>query len=174
MYYFKNGRALMDAFAWQMSEKVITKGEYFIADAMQHMVDLGARFKTAPVSVWLDVGVPATVLATNHYLLHEGGMDNTKEVKDKYNQVIIVPPVNIHPSAKIARAVIGPDVSIAPNCEIRDSIIRNSIIGEGSVIQDAMLNDSMIGKNAYVGGRYRAYNVGDSSSVGFAEMPPTT
>jgi glucose-1-phosphate thymidylyltransferase len=50
---------------------------------------------------------------------------------------------------------------------VRDSIIRNSIIGEGSHIEDALLAGSLIGKFAHVGGRYRAYNVGDSSSVGF-------
>jgi len=174
MYFIKNGKKLMEAFAWQMSEQKITKGEYFIADALQHMVDTGQQFKTASVSAWLDVGVPSTVLSTNKYLLRQGGKDNTAEIVDQYDQVIIVPPVNIHPSAKIVRSVIGPDVSIAASCEISDSIIRNSIIGEGSHIEDALLNESLIGKHAYVGGRYRAYNVGDSSSVGFAEISPNT
>jgi hypothetical protein len=36
----------------------------------------------------------------------------------------------------------------------------------------ALLDESLIGKDAFVGGRYRAYNVGDSSSVGFAEIDP--
>lgn len=174
MYYIKNGAALMQAFEWQFQEQKLTKGEYFIADALQHMVDEGYKFKTASVSAWLDVGVPATVLSTNRYLLRQGGMDNSAEIMGNYPLAIIVPPVNIHPSAKIERAVIGPDVTVAANCHVRDSIIRNSIIGEGSLIEDALLDESLIGKDAFVGGRYRAYNVGDSSSVGFAEIPPTT
>jgi glucose-1-phosphate thymidylyltransferase len=174
MYYVKNGKSLMDAFEWQMREKKITKGEYFIADALQHMVDEGQKFATATVKAWLDVGVPATVLSTNRYLLREGGMDNSEELSGLYPTSIIVPPVHIDPSAKLDRAVIGPDVSVAPNCIVRDSIIKNSIIGEGSVIEDALLDNSMIGKNAYVGGRYRAYNVGDSSSVGFADISQGT
>ncbi|HLA42354.1 MAG TPA: sugar phosphate nucleotidyltransferase, partial [Aggregatilineales bacterium] len=169
MYYIRNGKKLMDAFKWQINENLKTKGEYFIADALQHMVDEGDKFKTATVSAWLDVGVPATVLSTNRYLLHSGGMDNSAEVADKFPRAIIVPPVNIHPSAKIERAVIGPDVSVAANCDVRDSIIRNSIIGEGSQIRDALLDQSLIGKFAFVAGRYSAYNVGDSSLVGFSD-----
>jgi len=174
MYYIKNGKSLMDAFAWQIEQDVMTKGEYFIADALQHMVDNGQVFKTGHVSVWLDVGVPATVLSTNEYLLNDGGMDNSPDIQEKFESAIIVPPVHIHPSATIERAVIGPNVSVAADCVVKDSIIRNSIIGEGSVIEDALLNASLIGKHAFVGGRYRAYNVGDSSSVGFSEIPPKT
>lgn len=169
MYYLKNGQQLMDAFGWQMSEQKTTKGEYFLADALQHMVDQGSRLKTANVTAWLDVGVPATVLETNRYLLRQGGADNSTEVAGYFPEAIIIPPVYIHPSAKIERAVVGPDVSVAANCEVRNSIVRNSIICEGSRIEDALLQESLIGKDAYVGGRYRAYNVGDSSSVGFAE-----
>ncbi len=169
MYYVKSGHRLMDAFDWQLHSDKKTKGEYFIADALQHMVDQGMTFKTAPVPVWLDVGVPDTVLSTNRYMLRQGGMDNSQSIANKFPMAIIVPPVNIHESAKIERAVIGPDVTVAAGCEVRDSIIRDSIIGEGSVIEDAMLDKSLIGKYAFVGGRYRAYNVGDSSSVGFAD-----
>jgi len=168
MYYLKNGRQLMDAFDWQMAEKQITKGEYYIADALQHMVDQGLRFKTGEVSVWLDVGVPGTVLSTNRYLLRDGGADNSQDIAHQYKTSIIIPPVNIHPTAKIEDSVIGPDVSVAANCTVQSSIIRNSIIGESSTIKDALLDESLIGKNAFVGGRYRSYNVGDSSSVGFA------
>jgi glucose-1-phosphate thymidylyltransferase len=172
MYYLKSGRALMQAFAWQLGQKRVTKGEYYIADALQHMVEEGKHFKTGQVKAWLDVGVPTTVLSTNHYLLRDGGMDNSAEIARHYPTAIIVPPVNIHPSAQIERSVIGPDVTVAANCQIQYSIIRNSIIGEGSQIQDALLDQSLIGKHAYVGGRYRAYNVGDSSSVGFSEIMP--
>jgi NDP-sugar pyrophosphorylase family protein len=88
---------------------------------------------------------------------------------NQYDQVIIVPPVTIHPSATLERAVIGPDVTVAANCVVRDSIVKNSIIGEGSQIEDALLDESLIGKFAYVGGRYRVYYVGDSSSVDFSD-----
>ncbi|NJL93826.1 MAG: NTP transferase domain-containing protein [Anaerolineae bacterium] len=175
MYYVRDGRRLMEAFDWQLSaEENKTKGEYYIADALQYLVNQGAVFKTAPVSQWLDVGVPATVLSTNRYLLNQGGMDNSASLIQHYKTAIIIPPVHIHPSAVIERSVIGPDVSVAAGCVVKDSIVRNSIIGEGSQIQDAMLQESLIGKNAFVAGRYRAYNVGDSSMVGFAEIQSNT
>lgn len=170
MYYFKSGKRLMDAFDWQISNEKMTKGEYYIADALQYMIDDGAKLTTGTVSVWMDVGVPAAVLATNRYLLRDGGKDNVDEIKDKFPNAIIVPPVNIHPTAQLENAVIGPDVTVSAGCVVRQSIIRNSIIGVNSTIEDALLDGSLIGRDAFVGGRYRAYNVGDSSSVGFAEI----
>jgi glucose-1-phosphate thymidylyltransferase len=170
MYYIKSGQKLVEAFEWQFSTDRKTKGEYFLADALQHMVDGGQKFSTATVSAWLDVGVPATVLSTNQYLLRQGGMDNSQEVMPLFPHAIIIPPVHIHPTAKISQAVIGPDVSVAAHCEVKNSVVRNSILGEGSHIEDALLDSSLIGKYAFVGGRYRAYNVGDSSSVGFSEI----
>jgi hypothetical protein len=35
------------------------------------------------------------------------------------------------------------------------------------VVQDALLSGSLIGRSAKVGGRFRAYNVGEASEVGF-------
>lgn len=69
----------------------MTKNEYFLADAMQLMIERGVRFKTRRVSEWLDCGRPDTVLATNRYLLkHEN--DNSEQIIDKEG-VIIIPPV---------------------------------------------------------------------------------
>ncbi len=59
-------------------------------------------------------------------------------------------------------------MTVAAGCQIESSIIRDSILGEGAAIKDALLDNSLIGQNASVGGRYRSFNVGDSSSVDFA------
>ena len=75
--------------------------------------------------------------------------------------------MHIDPTAKINNSVIGPFASVAAGCRIEESIIRDSIIDEGSSIVDTMLNQSLIGKNAFVKGRYRRLNVGDSASVDF-------
>jgi glucose-1-phosphate thymidylyltransferase len=73
----------------------------------------------------------------------------------------------IHPTAQIKASVIGPHATIGANCKIESSIIRDSIVDEEAVVQDAMLSGSLIGRSAKVGGRFRAYNVGESSEVGF-------
>jgi len=103
------------------------------------------------------------VLETNRYLL-DHGLDNSNAV-DR-NNTIIVPPVHIHPSAQIERAIVGPYVTVAAGCKIQDAIIRDSIIDEGSEVRGALLEHSLIGRDALVSEQFDSYNVGDSSSVG--------
>ncbi len=50
---------------------------------------------------------------------------------------------------------------------MQDSIIRDSIIDEGATVRDALLTQSLIGKDARLSGRFRMFNVGEASEVGF-------
>src|SRR5258708_31434364 len=72
LYFFKHGNALIKAIQELMDRKIMTKNEYFLADAMHLMVNAGCKFRIEPVSVWLDCGRPETVLETNRYLLEHG------------------------------------------------------------------------------------------------------
>ncbi len=165
LYYFKDGKALIDAIQQTMDQGLMTKGEYYLADAMHLMVQQGLKFRTEPVSVWLDAGKPETVLETNRYLL-DHGHDNSADFHSIDS--IIVPPVNIAPSAKISRSVIGPHVTVAANCEVTGSVISDSILDQNSVVTNMMLAASIIGSKAKVEDRARSINVGDSSAVGLA------
>jgi glucose-1-phosphate thymidylyltransferase len=165
MYYFKSGQKLINAIQEIMDRKIMTKNEYYLADAMDVMVKQGQKFRSVPVSVWLDCGNPDTVLETNRYLL-EHGRDNSATIQSKPN-VIIVPPVHIDPTATIDCSVIGPCVTIAANCSVSNSILRDTIMDDGAACKDTLLEQSLIGRNARVEGRYRSVNVGDSSAIGF-------
>ena len=165
MYYIKDSLALMRACQELMNRDIQTKGEYFLADALNLMIEDGKRFRTQPVEVWEDCGKPETVLHTNRYLL-EHGHDNSKQ--HDCNSYLIVPPVHIAATAAIHNSVIGPYATIADGCHITGSIIRDSIIDEGAIIEDATLDQSLIGKGALVKSSYRRLNVGDSSSVDFS------
>ena len=165
MYYFTDGLALMRACAELMDKRIQTKGEFFLTDAINLMIAEGARFVTRTVDVWRDTGKPETVLDTNRYLL-ENGNDNSQQVV--CDQCVIVPPVNIHSSAKIDQSIIGPYVTIGPDCKIVRSIIRDSIIDAGAQIEESTMDQSLIGKEAVVTGRYRQFNVGDSAVVGYS------
>ncbi|MEA3345606.1 MAG: sugar phosphate nucleotidyltransferase [Chloroflexota bacterium] len=162
LYYVKDMPWLMRAIDQLMEEGITTDGEYYLADALQIMIDDGARLIARPVEVWKDCGKPETVLDTNRYLLTHG-CGNGVEIEAPDS--LIVPPVHIAPSARIVHSIIGPYVTIAPRCEVRGSVIRDSIIDEGAHIADTMLEQSLIGKGAIVKGRYQKLNVGDSSSV---------
>lgn len=168
LYYFKNGKALIDAIQQTMDpnskNQKMTKGEYYLADAMNIMVAEGLKFRPSEVSVWLDCGKPDTVLETNRYLL-ENGHDNGATFKG--TDSIIVPPVHIAPTAKISRSVIGPHVTVAADCEVTGSIITDSILDEGATVKCALLEHSLVGRNARVEDRANMVNVGDSSAVGY-------
>lgn len=163
-YYFKDSRLLIECIEEQLAKGIQTKNEYFLADAVNLMLRRGIQMRVQPVEVWQDCGKPETVLETNRYLL-EHGHDNSAQVqKDSF---IVIPPVHIDPTAQIAYSVIGPHVTIAAGCRVESSIIRDSIIDEGAQITNGILAQSLIGKDARVGGRFRVFNVGDSSEVGF-------
>ncbi len=164
MYYFSDGPALMRACDELMEKDIRTKGEYFLADALNLMIPQGYRFVTRTVDVWHDSGKPETVLETNRYLL-DHGRDNSAQVS--YSNSVIIPPVNIHPSASIEYSVVGPYATIGQHCTIVRSIIQDSIIDAEAQIEDSAMDQSLIGKEAVVQGRYQRFNVGDSTVVGY-------
>lgn len=165
IYYLRDAALMFDCIDELMERNIQTKGEYYLADALQLMVDRGSRLVAPTVEVWEDCGTPDAVLQTNRYLLEQGRAEATGF---EASNVVMISPVYIHPTAKIKNSVIGPYATVAAGCHIEDSIIRDSIIDEGSIITDTMLDRSLIGKEAFVRGRYRRLNVGDAASVDFS------
>src|SRR4030042_4402074 len=149
-----------------MEQKQVLHGECFLADALNILLQQGRKMAVRPVEVWHDCGNPEALLETNRYLL-EHGRDNSALAAQRPG-VVVVPPVFIDSSAVVAEAVIGPHVSIGAGCEVRRSLVQDSIIDDGSQILATALASSLIGREARVIGRYRSLNVGDSSEIGFA------
>jgi glucose-1-phosphate thymidylyltransferase len=129
------------------------------------MLERGTRMRTQRVDIWLDAGTPETVLETNHFLL-EHGHDNTDEAGHRLG-VTVVPPSFVHPLANVQNSVIGPYASIGAECKVRDSIIVESILEDGSHASNVILENSLIGQNAAVNGCPNSLNVGDNSVVNF-------
>ncbi|WP_448594257.1 sugar phosphate nucleotidyltransferase [Thermoflexus hugenholtzii] len=164
MYYIRNGPLLVKACEELMARGIRTRGEYFLTDALNIFLEYGQRLRVREVNVWVDCGTPEAVLETNRYLLAHGH-DNSREARRE--GVVIIPPVFISPTAHVRHAVIGPYATIADGCFIENAIIRDSIVDSGARIVNAILEGSLIGRDAYVGGRFRRFNVGDSSSIDF-------
>ncbi|MBN1370685.1 MAG: NTP transferase domain-containing protein [Anaerolineaceae bacterium] len=159
-YYFRSAETLLEAIEGQMNRNVTLKDEFFLADAVNIMLEQGAKMRTEMVEVWLDAGTVESILDTNRYLL-ENGHDNTAQVSRP--GVTIVPPVFIHESAHIESSVVGPYVSIDADCELTRAIVSNSIVGEGTHIQDIALEDSLLGRNVSLSGQALRLNLGDQS-----------
>ena len=166
MYYVKDAAKLMAACEELIRRGTKTKNEFFLADAFNIMIEHGAKLRVQEVSVWLDCGTSHDLLKTNQHLLAHGS-DNSAEWQN--NQCVVVPPVNIHPSAKIVSSVIGPNASIGEECHIENSVVRDSIVESGAEVTDHVLANSLIGRDAVLHGRPRRFNVGDNSVVGFDE-----
>lgn len=163
-YYFKDSAQLIAAIREQIERDIRTQSEYFLADAVNLMLQRKMRMRVQEVEVWLDCGTMSNVLETNRYLLAHGH-DNSTSVQ--MDDMRVVPPVNIHPTARIKNSVIGPHATIAAGCLVENSIIRDSILDEGATVQNALLTTSLIGRDARLTGRFRVFNVGEASEVGF-------
>jgi len=165
-YYVRDSAWLVRAIEELMARNIQTKGEYYLADALNLMMEQGASFGVRQVTIWEDCGTPKDVLQTNRYLLEHGQANGSQATP--VNSVII-PPVYIAPTARVEHSIVGPYVTIAEHSIVAHAIVRDSIIDEGASISDTMLDKSLIGKEAVVRGRYRVLNVGDSSQVDFAQ-----
>jgi len=157
--YIKNTKLLFALLEQMIKNGKKTKGEFQLTDVFQLMIEEGARLETFMVDEWYDCGKPETLLLTNRYILDKNGY--YEEQKD----TVILPPVYIHPTARVTRSVIGPYVAISENAHIVSSIIKDSIIGEGAYIEGYVLASSVIGEHAICKGTFKHLNVGDSSSV---------
>jgi glucose-1-phosphate thymidylyltransferase len=162
-YYFSRGEDLMSAIDRQINEDILTKGEYFIADAIKLMLMDGLKLLPKVVNVWLDAGLPETVLSTNRHLL-DHGRDNTIEAS-KREGVTIHPPVYIHPSAEINDSILGPYASIGAGCTVSGSTIEDSILEKDAQIIEANLKESLIGERTRVQRVTGIINVGDDAVV---------
>ncbi len=162
LYYFRDGEWLARASKTLMDRQIQTKGEYYLADAISLMIEEGANFEVREVGVWKDTGKPETTFDTHRYIL-DHGYDNSLEALRP--GVTVIPPVYVHPDAELENSVVGPYVSVGEGAEIRDSILRDTIVDEGAQIEAMLLEESIVGRWAELFGHFRSLNVGDSSTA---------
>jgi len=159
-YYVPEARRLMDAIAFMMEHNIQTKGEYYLADAVQIMIERGEVFHTEIVSMWRDCGTIDALLDTNRYLLAHGHNRDGAVANS-----VIVPPVHIGAGARVENTVLGPHVSLGAGAVVRNAVISDSIINTGAQITGAILTGSVIGDHAVVTGAGQELNIGDASSI---------
>ncbi len=167
-YYFKQAEELLSAIEEQFRRGTSRKGEYFLTDTINIMIERGLKMRTQTVEVWLDTGTIDATLETNRYLLEHGKANKIKN--EKQHGIKIVPPVFVHASAKISNSVIGPYASIGADCIITSAQVEDSILEAGATVEAAALKGSFIGRQARVQGRSAddpplKLNIGDNSSV---------
>lgn len=154
-------------FLYSCLEKLISVNvdyeEFSLTDALECMIQQGAKFHAFKVSNWFDCGKKETLLESNSILLKKFG-GNIPE-NNAFVNTIIIPPVSIGEGCVIKNSVIGPNVAIGENTTIEQGIIKDSIIGAYSNLIEIVLNNSLIGSDAEVRGVSRNLNIGDNTAI---------
>ncbi|MFH1589150.1 MAG: sugar phosphate nucleotidyltransferase [archaeon] len=161
LFYIKDYQGLFSAIDHLIKHDMQTKGEFYLVDAFNVMIERGAKFKAERVTYWEDCGQPETLLATNKFLLKRMPIKKYKGL----SKSMIITPVFIGEGVKIENSIIGPYVSIAKNASIKNSIVKNSIIGENSIVENTQITESLIGEYAVLKGSYEKFNIGNDSQI---------
>lgn len=146
LYFVRDWRMLFEGIERTLAGPK-TKGEWFLTDAFQYMIDHGRRLLTAEVSGWYDCGKVESVLATNLHLLEHGRRRHPGTIPDG---VTIVDPVYVADDVVLEACTIGPNVSIEPGAVVRRSTVRDAVIGRQTVVEDSTVHHSLIGDGAEV------------------------
>ena len=117
---------------------------------------------------WYDCGKPETLLETNRTLLDRRRAKPSATQMRQYKDTVILPPVSIHPSARIRRSIIGPHVDVAEGAQINHSIISDSIIASNASVSNLIMAQTIIGNDASASGVTHQLNVGDNSEINLA------
>lgn len=165
IHWFKHGRTLHQALDTIIQEGRQTKGEYYLADAYQVLLEEGCKVRTQKTIFWLDAGNPENVLHTNERLLGLGYGSKNAIDRSYAEDFTALPPVFIHEDAVVDSSVIGPYVSIGPGAVVRHCILKNSIIDAGARLENCLLDGALIGENTTVTGRRTRLFLGDDSIV---------
>ena len=161
LYYIKNWKLLYEGIEWTLKQPK-NKGEYYLTDAFQYMIDKGAKIKVIDVEGWYDAGEQGTLLATNRTMLEKGRARRPASVPAG---VKLIDPVYIEDGVTLATSTLGPNVSVGAGSRVEGSVLRDTIVGEGATISNSKLSTSMVGDAAVVDGANGQLNVSDHSVV---------
>jgi glucose-1-phosphate thymidylyltransferase len=153
---------------WQGIEHVLAqpsnKGEWYLTDAFQWMIERGARIRTAEVGGWYDCGTVATTLETNRILL-ERHPERRPPAPKAGQGVTIIQPCCIEAGVVIERSTVGPYASIESGTIVRDSVVTNAIVGRGCRLDRVRLDGAMLGDDVLLEGVTGSVSVGSHAEV---------
>ena len=160
LYYVRNWKLLFEGIDWVLTQPA-NKGEFYLTDAFQYMIDHGAKLRVLDVTGWYDAGKLDTLLETNAMMLSRGRARRP----DLGPGCTIVEPVYIEDGVTGAGSTIGPNVSISAGTSVVNSTIVNSVIGAKTRIDSSRVANSLIGDRVTLVGVKGELTVGDDSEV---------
>jgi glucose-1-phosphate thymidylyltransferase len=161
LYYIRNWKLLYEGIDWTLRQPK-NKGEFYLTDAFQYMIDHGARIKVIDVEGWYDAGEQGTLLDTNRTMLEKG---RARKPSTLPAGVTVIDPVYIEDDVALSASTIGPNVSLGAGSRVEGSHLRDTIVGTGSAITNSTLDRSIVGDGAVIDGVRGQANVSDHSTV---------
>jgi glucose-1-phosphate thymidylyltransferase len=159
LYYIKDVDTLWKGIDHTLASPA-NKGEFFLTDAFQYMIEQGRRILTAEVKGWYDCGKLDTLLETNEILLRKGAAR-----RRDFPGVTIHDPVYIEDGVTVERSEIGPNVSLEAGTAVRDSTLAHTLVGADSTITESTLHHSMLGDRVVVQGFTGTTTLGSDSEL---------
>jgi glucose-1-phosphate thymidylyltransferase len=163
LYYFSEGKELIKAIETQIRRGASLNNEFYLADAINILVEDGMRIKAEKVLQWLDAGTPEAIFETNAYLLQHHDKSPNEVVTRQSN--IFISPCYIHESSRVENSIIGPNATIGENCSVNGSILKNTIVDDDSSIKETVLVNSLIGRGCSVTGKSGQVIVADYDEI---------
>ncbi len=157
-YFIKNTSVLRGALDRLVREDRRMRGELWLADALQLMVDGGERMGTFPIEHWYDCGTVDALLQANRELLQLAPPPIPLAVASQ-----VIPPSHVSPSAVLEGSVVGPHASIGGGARIINSTVKDSIINARTLLEGARLEQSVVGEDAVIRKVRGKISVGDAS-----------
>lgn len=165
IYYFKDVAVLKNELQGVLDNNIIRGGEYQINDGIEAMKQKGARFVPGKVDEWMDCGNKQVTVETNtrmlNFLQEDGEQLVASNIEVENSEII--EPCFIGENVVLKNAKIGPNVSIGNGTKISNSTIKNSLIQTFAEVENAKLNNAMIGNFAKFNGDFTEISIGDYS-----------
>jgi glucose-1-phosphate thymidylyltransferase len=159
LYYIRDVESLWKGIDATLAAPA-NKGEYYLTDAFQWMIEHGRKILTAEVGGWYDCGKLDTLLETSETLLRQGAAR-----RREFPGVTIRDPVLIEDGVTIERSTIGPNVTLEAGTRVSGSTLTNVIAGANSSITDATLDRSVLGNRVTLVGIKGSVTLGDDAEV---------
>ncbi len=166
IYYVRDGENLKKELEYLIDNDIKDKGEYQLTNALENMKNKGLKLRAGKVDEWLDCGNKDATVYTNMRVLEIKNEKSFISKTAKVTNSVINHPCYIDDNAMIENSVVGPSVSVGANTSILNSVVRNTIIQKNTTIENATLDNSLIGNFAKYKGRMSDLSMGDYSTEG--------
>ena len=145
LYYIADWQLLFEGIEQTLAGPQ-SKGEWFLTEAFQYMIDKGRKLYTAEVRGWYDCGKVETLLETNEHLLNSGAA----RMPTHDPGVTVIAPVYVADGVTLRDCTIGPNVSIESGTVVKSSVLRHTLVGQGAEVIDSQVDHSLIGDGSKV------------------------